>query len=499
MLRVSRLYPKSRAGRALATIKRYQSSVCGAYFPDEPSGPELVTEKIPGPSGIKLNEDLGKVFDNRASNFVTDYFNSIGNYISDADGNKLLDVYCQISSIALGYNNPALIEMTKLDSMVNALVNRPALACFPSIDYGKILNEGILAAAPPGMNKVWTALSGSCANETAYKAAFMYQEAKRRGSIDFTNEELTSVMENKAPGASERVILSFDKGFHGRLFGSLSTTRSKAIHKLDIPAFQWPKAPFPQLKYPLDEFVNENHAEEERCLAILEDIITKEHPPHNIAAIVVEPVQSEGGDVHATPFFFQGLRDLTKKHEILMIVDEVQTGIGATGKFWAHEHWNLSEPPDMVSFSKKFQAAGFYFTDPELQPNKPFRQFNTWCGDPSKALIAKSIYQEISKNNLVERTAQVGDYLYKSLASVFSKYPDRIKNLRGKNMGTFIAWDCVNPEERNKLLLACRTKGVNIGGCGEVTVRLRPTLVFENSHVDVLANILEDSLKDLYK
>ena len=74
--------------------------------------------------------------------------------------------------------------MAKLDSMINALVNRPALACFPSIDYGKILNEGILAAAPPGMDKVWTALSGSCANETAYKAAFMYQEAKRRGSYN---------------------------------------------------------------------------------------------------------------------------------------------------------------------------------------------------------------------------------------------------------------------------------------------------------------------------
>ena len=175
------------------------------------------------------------------------------------------------------------------------------------------MNEGILAAAPPGMDKVWTALSGSCANETAYKAAFMYQEAKRRGSIDFTSEELTSVMENKAPGASEKVILSFDKGFHGRLFGSLSTTRSKAIHKLDIPAFPWPKAPFPQLKYPLDEFVNENHSEEERCLAILEDIITKKHPPHNIAAIVVEPVQSEGGDVHVISVFLPRIKRLDQE------------------------------------------------------------------------------------------------------------------------------------------------------------------------------------------
>ena len=85
-----------------------------------------------------------------------------------------------------------------------------------------------------------------------------------------------------------------------------------------------------------------------------------------------------------------------------MIVDEVQTGIGATGKFWAHEHWNLSEPPDMVSFSKKFQAAGFYFTDPELQPNKPFRQFNTWCGDPSKALLLKVSTRNFQKQSCTE-------------------------------------------------------------------------------------------------
>lgn len=496
MLRTSRNYPKYLNRRLVSGLKQY-STTCETYFPNEPSRPEVNTGEVPGPSGIKLNEELGKVFDNRASFFVTDFYNSNGNYIADADGNKLLDVYCQISSIPLGYNNPALIETAKLDAMTNALVNRPALACFPSIDYGKILNEGILAAAPPGLDKVWTALSGSCANETAYKAAFMYQAGKKRGSREFNSEELSSVMENKTPGTSDMVILSFDKGFHGRLFGSLSTTRSKAIHKLDIPAFPWPKAPFPQLKYPLDEFAQQNKAEEEKCLATLEEIITKDYP-QKIAAIVVEPVQSEGGDVHATPFFFQGLRDLTQKHGIMMIVDEVQTGVGASGKFWAHEHWNLSTPPDMVTFSKKFQAAGFYFTNPELQPKQPFRQFNTWCGDPSKALIARTIYQEIAKYNLVDKTAKVGDYLYKNLATVFAKYPDRIKNLRGENMGTFIAWDCSSPEERNKLLLTCRSKGLNIGGCGDAAVRLRPTLVFENKHADILTNILEDSLKQLY-
>ncbi|KAK6454597.1 4-aminobutyrate aminotransferase [Scheffersomyces xylosifermentans] len=475
------------------------ASVAAQYYPNEPTKPELVTETIPGPKSQQLNEELGRKFDNRATYFVADYVNSLGNYISDADGNKLLDVYCQISSIALGYNNPALIKAAKSDEMTYALIDRPALACFPSTDYKEILDEGILAAAPPGMDRVWTSLSGSDANETAYKAAFMYQHAKLRGSMDFTGDELTSVMDNKAPGASQMSILSFEKGFHGRLFGSLSTTRSKAIHKLDIPAFPWPQAPFPKLKYPLEEFEEENHLEEKRCLEEFEAIIEKDHhtPPHGIAAIIVEPVQAEGGDNHATSFFFQGLRDITLKHDILMIVDEVQTGVGASGKLWAHEHWNLTTPPDMVTFSKKFQAAGFYYSNPDLQPKQAYRQFNTWCGDPSKAIIAKTIYKEIVKHDLVNKTAEVGDYLFQNLKQLAAKYPLNFRNLRGENFGTFIAWDCNDVGARNETLLKCRAKGVNIGGCGDIAIRLRPTLTFEKKHADILVQVLEDVAKEV--
>jgi 4-aminobutyrate aminotransferase/(S)-3-amino-2-methylpropionate transaminase len=454
----------------------------------------VLFRSIPGPVSIELNNQLGTIYDNRATYFVADYFKSVGNYIVDADGNKLLDVFAQISSIPLGYNNPALIEAAKSDEMVNSIVNRPALACFPSTNYQQILNDGIMAAAPPGLNRVWTSLSGSDANETAYKAAFMYHHGLKRGSHDFTQEDLDSVMDNKLPGTSDMVILSFNKGFHGRLFGSLSTTRSKAIHKLDIPAFNWPKAPFPQLKYPLEEFETENHQHEIDCLEAFESVIKKYEG--KVAAIIIEPVQSEGGDNHASPFYFQQLRKITKDNNILMIVDEVQTGVGASGKFWAHEHWNLPSPPDMVSFSKKFQAAGFYFSNPDLQPKQPYRQFNTWCGDPSKAILAKSIYQEIVKNDLVSKTAKVGDYLYKNLKDVLSKYPTLVSNLRGENFGTFIAWDCKDVETRNKLLAKLKIKGVNAGGSGDQSIRLRPTLVFENNHADIFLQVLEDSLRE---
>jgi 4-aminobutyrate aminotransferase/(S)-3-amino-2-methylpropionate transaminase len=372
--------------------------------------------------------------------------------------------------------------------MASAIINRPALGNFPQHDWADILETGILSVAPKGLNQVFTGQSGSDANELAYKAAFMWKRQQQRGGAgaDFSKEDIESSMLNKAPGAPDMSILSFKSGFHGRLFGSLSTTRSKPIHKLDIPAFDWPQAPFPSLKYPLHDHEAENRAEEQRCLDETERLITEYH--NAPCAVVVEPVQSEGGDNHATPFFFRGLRELTKKHDILYIVDEVQTGVGATGKFWAHEHWGLSSPPDMVTFSKKAQTAGYYFGNNELRPNKPYRQFNTWMGDPARAILFRSIIQEIQRLDLVNNTAVTGDYLFSGLQQLAERYPQEIQNLRGQGQGTFIAFDSAR---RDEVLKKAKGQGVNIGGSGERAVRLRPMLIFQRHHADLLLERLE--------
>lgn len=387
--------------------------------------------------------------------------------------------YCQIASIPVGYNNPSLLLAATSPEMASAIVNRPALGNFPPHDWAGVLKTGILKVAPKGLNQVFTAMAGSDANETAYKAAFIWKRRQERGGpdVEFTPEEMNSSMNNLSPGSPNMSILSFRKAFHGRLFGSLSTTRSKPIHKLDIPAFNWPQAPFPSLKYPLQDNAAENAREEKRCIEETERLITEWPLPP--AAVVVEPIQSEGGDNHASPDFFRRLRDLTKKHNILLIVDEVQTGIGATGKFWAHEHWNLSSPPDMVTFSKKAQTAGYYFGNPELRPNRPYRQFNTWMGDPARAILFRAIIEEIERLNLVENTKQVGDYLYAGLKRLASQYPDKLQNLRGEGQGTFIAWDS---PRRDEFLKIAKTKGINIGGSGERAVRLRPMLIFQRHH-----------------
>lgn len=402
--------------------------------------------------------------------------------------------YAQIASIPVGYNNPTLIDAMKSDAVVNTLVNRPALGNFPPNDWAEVLRSGILKVAPKGLDQVFTAMAGSDANETAYKAAFMWKRQQQRGGahVEFTEEELTSSMNNKTPGASELSIMSFKTAFHGRLFGSLSTTRSKPIHKLDIPAFDWPQATFPLLKYPLEEHVEENRKAEQAALAEVEDLILNYHVPP--CAVIVEPIQSEGGDNHASPEFFRGLREVTKKHDVLLIVDEVQTGVGATGKFWAHEHWDLPSPPDMVTFSKKAQTAGYYFGNPELRPNKPYRQFNTWMGDPARAILFRAIIDEIEQNDLVAQTARVGDYLYGKLAELAKKYPGQFDNLRGKGQGTFIAFD--NPR-RDEFLKKAKSFGINIGGSGASAVRLRPMLTFEEKHADILLEALEKIVKSL--
>ncbi|XBW36631.1 hypothetical protein QEN19_002203 [Hanseniaspora menglaensis] len=464
----------------------------------EPAAPKIVTSVIPGPESVKQIEALDKNFDARPVYFMCDYEKSTGNYLADVDGNVYLDVYAQIASIALGYNNPDLIEAAKSPEMIRALVERPALGNFPGKDFNGIL-EKVLKLAPKGQTKVWSALSGADANEQAFKAAFVYYRAKERGgfNVKHSEEELISVMENEAPGAPDLAVLSFRKAFHGRLFASGSCTRSKPVHKLDFPAFKWPQAEYPYYKYPLAENEEENKKEDERCLEIVEKLI-KEWPSTKgakVAALIIEPIQSEGGDNHASSFFLQKLRDLTVKHNVVFIVDEVQTGLGATGSLWCHEQAKISPPPDLVTFSKKFQSAGYWFHDEKFVPELAYSIFNTWCGNPASMIIAGAIGEVIERENLLDQVNRVGSYLMEKLEKLAEKYPQHLARLRGK--GTFIAFDLENGETRDKLLKTLKINGCNTGGCATASVRLRPTLTFEEKHADIFVNALEKSLADL--
>merc|ERR1739838_1202530 len=279
----------SQGRLASCFANRFQSTAAAKTSADFFDGPVVATDTIPGPKSL---ENVTEVKDNTNATQIAlycDYEKSKANYLVDVDGNVILDMFQQISSMPLGYNHPAHVEICKSESVQSAILNRPALG---GIEY-----------------------------ETA--------------------------MNNQHPGSPNISVMGFDKGFHGRALGVLSCTSTNPVHKMDVPAFNWPKAPFPQLQYPLDQFSAENAAEETKCLEETEALIEQWQTISPVAAMIIEPIQAEGGDRFATDDYFRKLRAVARKHDVCFIVDEVQTGVAFTGKWWAHDHWELDDAPDI--------------------------------------------------------------------------------------------------------------------------------------------------------
>ena len=196
-------------------------------------------------------------------------------------------------------------------------------------------------------------------------------------------------MLNQAPGSPDYAILSFKSAFHGRMFGCLTTTRSKAIHKLDMPSFDWPAVDPPRYKYPLASNESYNKAQDDSSIAAVSEIIdgVYKEKGQEVVAVVMEPVLAEGGDIQLSGYFANEIRKLTQEKGVYMIVDEVQTGVVTTGTYWAHEQWGLESPPDFMTFAKKMQACGFYHQE-ATKMETPMRHFNTWMGDAVRTLLA---------------------------------------------------------------------------------------------------------------
>lgn len=448
----------------------------------EPSGPKVVTE-IPGPKSKQLTQELGQIQNAGAVQFFCDYDNSHINYLADVDGNLMLDLYTQISSMPLGYNHPSMINALSKPEYLSAFVNRPALGVYPPADWVTRLKNALLSIAPPGLKSVQTMACGACSVEHGLKAIFIKYMGDKRGGSPPSPEEMDSALNNREPGCPKLSILSFANAFHGRTMGALACTHTKWIHKLDFPAPDWPIVRFPDLKYPLEDNVTENRNEEKKVLEEVEDAIEKYNKKGlPVAGIIVEPIQSEGGDNFASAEFFQSLRDITSKRGIGYLMDEVQTGCGVTGKFWAYEHFNLTDTPDVVTFSKKMLTGGFYMKE-GFRPQQSYRIFNTWVGDPGKTVLLEEVVKVIKQENLLENVKVTGEYLLFGLNEMQAKYPGILSKARG--LGTFCAIDFKDTATRDKLMHILRQRGVHTGSCGSATLRFRPTLLFQKKHVDI--------------
>lgn len=484
--------------RSFNKISRHRSTVAASarLWVDngEFTKPSIITDDIPGPKTRALLERASVVHNTGAINFFCDYERSRGNYLVDADGNVLLDCYQQISSMPLGYNYPGFLDLYRDESSLVSVVNRAALGNFPPVNFTKDLDT-LLTVAPRGLTNVVTLACGSCSNENAYKALFMWYQRRQRGEEEPLGSEqnIQSCMVNQPPGSPHLSILSFNGAFHGRTLGCLSTTHSKWIHKVDIPAFDWPIADFPQLRYPLEEFKRENDAEEARCLAQVEELIERWETKSPVAGLIIEPIQAEGGDRHASDEFFRQLRSIATKHGIGFICDEVQTGMAISGRFWAHDYWNLDKSPDIVTFAKKMITGGFYFSD-DIKWKEGYRIFNTWMSDPSKFPILEHTLDVVRSEGLAERAARVGEHLLSGLKGFEQRY-DILSAARGR--GTFCAIDALDTNTRDKVVKSALSKGLLIGGCGEKSIRFRPSLIFSIAEADMALSILDDVMHNI--
>jgi len=476
----------------LSQSKALSTAMCledGPY-----TGPVMKTPS-PGPKSLEALQELAAMQMTGSMHFVGDYEKSQGNFIVDVDGNVMLDVYQQIASLPLGYNHHAVRNKVETQEYLSLLVNRPAMAVTPNYQYTSQLKDLLMKVAPKGLDCVQTLMCGACSVENAFKAAFIRYRALQRGNINPTEFELRTAMDNQVPGSTNFCILSFENAFHGRAFGALSATCSNPIHKVDLPAFRWPKAPFPKLKYPLEDFVDDNRDEESRCLEkVFNKIVTSNKEGRNIAGMIVEPIQGEGGNNSASPYFFRSLQAICKEFNVAFIVDEIQTGVGVTGKFWAHEYWDLPEPPDMVTFAKKMLTGGFYFKK-EFMPAQPLRIFNTWMGDPSKLALLEPVLETIRSDDLIERTRAAGETLLSGLVKLQDLYPQFLSNARGQ--GTFSAIDVKDKPTLTRLNMMLRNSGLEIGTCGTAALRFRPALIFTTKHAELCLDMLENEIKKL--
>lgn len=409
---------------------------------------------------------------------------SEGAYIFDSiSGKKYLDFFTFFASSPVGLNHPKLLDPEFLERIKYAVANKPSNSDVYTEEMASCVKTFSRVAIPDYLPYLFFVSGGALAVENTLKTAFDWK-----------------VRKNFAKGIKEEKghqVIHFKDAFHGRSGYTMSLTNTDPTKTDYFPKFDWPRISSPGIRFPLtEESIKTVAAAEKKSIAEIKQAIADN--PDDIAAVILEPIQCEGGDIHFRKEFFQALRTIADENDILLILDEVQTGLGMTGKMWCHQHFDIE--PDIIAFGKKTQVCGVLASKriDDIKDNvfHTSSRINSTFGGNLLDMVRFDKYLEIiEEENLVDNAGRMGTVLLDGLQDLQQQFPGLISNVRGK--GLLCSFDLPDTDSRNNAVSNMRKHGMIILGCGKRSIRCRPRLNSTKDEIDEALKIMHTGIKEI--
>lgn len=409
-----------------------------------------IRTRLPGPKTRKVVSATEKFGVRSTHHYPMSIKDGDGVFLQDLDGNWFLDFHANIASTAVGYKHPALMKV--LEKYCKTGAHKIAGQDFFSSEHSDLLKT-MHKITPKNLSKTFLVNTGAEAVENAIKFAY-----RRRGPF---------------PG------ISCDGGFHGRTLGALTFTHSKAVQKKN----------FPELPHHIMRFYEEGKhvCTEGMCENDFKSMVEESGKP---AFVLMEVIQGESGYKPADKTFIKSIRKISKREGVPLIFDEVQSGLGRTGKWWAFEHYGIT--PDIMSMAKALQVGAVCSTK-HYAPTEPGAVSTTWGGGHriDMAIGLKTI-EIIQKEKLVKNAAKQGTYLKGALQDM-AEENNCVTDIRG--LGLMVGAECQNVKKRDKIIFECYKNGLNIFSVGKKSIRFCPPLIIKQREIDLGLSILEKAIK----
>ncbi|MBW4478925.1 MAG: acetyl ornithine aminotransferase family protein [Tolypothrix brevis GSE-NOS-MK-07-07A] len=423
-----------------------------------PRAPRLITS-LPGPCAEAIvKRDRAVTSPSYTRDYPLVVARGEGCMLEDVDGNIFLDMTAGIAVTATGHAHPEVVAAIQRQAANLIHMSGTDFYYEPMVE----LAEKLACRAPfPNGAKVFFSNSGAESNEGAIKLARYYT---KRSSI-----------------------VAFLGAFHGRTYGAMSLTASKTVQRANFGA----------LLPGVTHIPYGTHASVDYLEKILFSTIL---PPNEVASIVVEAIQGEGGYIVPEDGFLQRIRQICDRYGILMIVDEVQSGMGRTGRMFAIEHWGVM--PDIITMAKGIASGlplGAILSRPEIMTWEPGSHATTFGGNPV-ACAAGIVTLELLENGLMENAVNMGELLQAGLMRLHERFP-RVSLPRGK--GLMVAVDLLDEEQgldrelRDRILQEAFLRGLLLLGCGQAAIRFCPPLVIDSEQIKIALDIISDVLVEI--